>query len=82
MKEVARALDLLRNSNLHSNESAGSDVPLEQSQRDSLMQELLRSPKNSFSRTYCIAQETLLNVIWQLGWEGSLGVNGYMYMYG
>ena len=25
---------------------------------------------------------TLLNVMWQPGWEGSLGENGYMYMYG
>ena len=31
---------------------------------------------------YCIAQGTLLNVVWQSGWEGSLGENGYMYMYG
>ena len=28
-----------------------------------------------------IAQGTLLNVIWQLGWEGSLGENGHLYMY-
>ena len=28
-----------------------------------------------------IAQGPLLNVIWQPGWEGSLGENGYMYMY-
>ena len=28
------------------------------------------------------AQGTLLNVMWQLGWEGSLGENGYMYLYG
>ena len=34
------------------------------------------------NRTYCIAQGTLLNVMWQPGWEGSLGENGYMYMYG
>ena len=27
-------------------------------------------------------QGTLLNVMWQPGWEGSLGENGYMYMYG
>ena len=33
-------------------------------------------------RTYCIAQETLLNVMWQPGWEGNLGKKGYMYMYG
>ena len=25
------------------------------------------------NRTYCIAQGTWLNVMWQLGWEGSLG---------
>ena len=25
---------------------------------------------------------TLLNVMWQPGWEGSLGENVYMYMYG
>ena len=24
----------------------------------------------------------LLSVTWQPGWEGSLGENGYMYMYG
>ena len=24
---------------------------------------------------------TLLDVMWQPGWEGSLGENGYMYMY-
>ena len=29
-----------------------------------------------------IAHGTLLNVMWQPGWEGSLGENGYMYMYG
>ena len=28
------------------------------------------------------APGTLLNVMWQLGWEGSLGENGYTYMYG
>ena len=32
--------------------------------------------------TYCIAHGTLLSVMWQTGWEGSLGENGYMYMYG
>ena len=25
---------------------------------------------------------TLLNVMWQPGWEGGLGENGYMHMYG
>ena len=29
-----------------------------------------------------MAQGNLLNVMWQPGWEGSLGENGYMYMYG
>ena len=29
-----------------------------------------------------IAQGTLLDDRWQPGWEGSLGENGYMYMYG
>ena len=33
------------------------------------------------TRTFCIAQGTLLDVMWQPGWEGSLGKNGYMYMY-
>ena len=33
-------------------------------------------------RTYCIAHRTLLSVMCQLGWEGSLGESGYMYMYG
>ena len=28
-----------------------------------------------------IAQGTMLNVMWQPGWEGSLGENGNMYMY-
>ena len=29
-----------------------------------------------------MAHGTLLNVIWQPGWEGSLGKNGYMYVCG
>ena len=32
--------------------------------------------------TCYIAHGTLLRVMWQLGWEGSLGENGCMYMYG
>ena len=32
-------------------------------------------------RSYSIAQGILLNVMWQPGWKGSLGDNGYMYMY-
>ena len=31
--------------------------------------------------TYYIAQGTLLNVMWQPGWEGSWRENGYIYMY-
>ena len=34
------------------------------------------------TRTYCIAQGTRLNVMWQLGWQGSLGETRYTYMYG
>ena len=33
---------------------------------------------NQQEPTYCIAQGTLLNVMWQPGWEGSLGENVYM----
>jgi len=33
-------------------------------------------------KDHCRAQGTLLNVMWQSGWEGSLGGNGYLYMYG
>ena len=33
-------------------------------------------------RLYCIAKGTLLNVVWQPGWEGGLGENGCRYMYG
>ena len=31
---------------------------------------------------HCIAHGTLLNVMRQPGWEGSLRENGYMFMYG
>ena len=34
------------------------------------------------TRTYCIAQGLWLSVLWQPGWEGSSGENGYMCMYG
>ena len=34
------------------------------------------------TKTYCVAHETLLNVMWQPGWKGSLGENGYMYTCG
>ena len=32
------------------------------------------------TRTYGTAQGSLFHVMWQPGWEGSLGENGYMYM--
>ena len=32
--------------------------------------------------TFCRAQGPQLDVLWQPGWEGSLGENGYMHMYG
>ena len=32
-------------------------------------------------RNYCTAHGILFNVVWQPGWEGSLGENGYMYVY-
>ena len=28
-----------------------------------------------------MVQGSLLNVVWQLGWEGSLEENGYVYIY-
>ena len=37
--------------------------------------------KQIIPRTYCVAQGTLLNVIWQSGWEGSFQENAYRYMY-
>ena len=37
--------------------------------------------KGITTRTYCVAQGTLLNVIWQSGWEGSFQENAYRYMY-
>ena len=33
------------------------------------------------TRAYCIAHETLLNVMCQPGWDVDLGKNGYMYVY-
>ena len=38
--------------------------------------------KQITNKSYCTAQGTLLNVMWQPGWEGSLGKNGCLYMYG
>ena len=37
---------------------------------------------NQQGPTYCIAHESLLYTMWQPGWEGSLGENGYMCMHG
>ena len=34
------------------------------------------------TRTYCIAQGTLLNVTWEPEWEARLGEKKYMYTYG
>ena len=34
------------------------------------------------NETHCLAQKSLPNDIWQLGWEGSLGENGNMYKHG
>ena len=34
------------------------------------------------TQSYYATQGTLLNVMWQPGWEGSLGENGYMCMHG
>ena len=34
------------------------------------------------TKTSCIAHGTLLNVMWQPRWKGSLGKNGCMYMDG
>ena len=34
------------------------------------------------NRTYCVAKEILLNVMWHLGWEWGLEKNGHMYTYG
>ena len=33
-------------------------------------------------KNYCIAHRTLLNVMCQPAWEGDMGENGYVYMYG
>ena len=41
-----------------------------------------KKKKGKPTRPYCIAQGTLLNVMWKPEWEGNLRENGYMYMYG
>ena len=38
-----------------------------------------RFTNNKNTKTYCKTQGALLNVMWQPGWEGSLGENGYIY---
>ena len=38
--------------------------------------------KWTINKAYWLAHETLLNVTWQPAWKGSLGENGYMYVYG
>ena len=38
--------------------------------------------KWTINKAYWLAHETLLNVMWQPGWKGSLRENGYMYVYG
>ena len=37
---------------------------------------------DNLTKTYCVAQGTLLSVMCQPGWEGGLGENGYMHTYG
>ena len=37
--------------------------------------------KKSESLSYCTAPGTLPHVMWQPGWEGSLGEDGYMYIH-
>ena len=38
--------------------------------------------KGQPTRMYCIAHGALLSVMWQPRWEGSLGENGHMCIYG
>ena len=38
--------------------------------------------KWSANKDLYIGHGPLLNFMWQPGWEGSMGENGYMYMYG
>ena len=37
---------------------------------------------NHQGQTFCTAQGTLPNVMWQPGWEGRLQENGHVYVYG
>ena len=39
------------------------------------------SETDNQQETSCMAQGTLLNVMWQPGWEGSLEENGYICVY-
>ena len=34
------------------------------------------------NKDHYMAQGTLLNIMWQPGWEGNLRENGYVYVYG
>ena len=34
------------------------------------------------NKDHYTAQGTLLNIMWQPGWEGNLRENGYVYVYG
>ena len=46
------------------------------------MENQKKKKKEKPTRTYCIAQGTLLNVMWKPEWVGNLRETGYMYMYG
>ena len=41
-----------------------------------IMQFIKRNLNGKPTGSYCMVQETLLNVMWQPGWERSLGENG------
>ena len=43
---------------------------------------MITSSKRIRTISYCAARGTLLSVMWQPGWEGSLGENGYVHMRG
>ena len=42
----------------------------------------LKPHGEKFIKCQVLLHGTLFNVMWQPGWEGSLGDNGYMYTYG
>ena len=43
---------------------------------------MITSSKRIRTISYCAARGTLLSVMWQPGWEGSLGENGHVHMRG